>query len=141
MTTKMTKRDFFNTVLSMDVPEAMRDFANAEIRALDRERENRAKVNSAKVNENKKLAKAVVERMEIGKSYLASELATAELTTNKISPLMRLATDMGLTTTGVVKTKNGYRNCYTRISVVATDEATDEAIETETETEVEVEVE
>ena len=99
-TSKMTKRDYFNTLLTMpDVQAnpAVVAFIEHEVELLDRKNSADKKPTAQQIA-NKAVADAIVAGMERGKLYTVTDLiktipACADLTNQRVSAILRGMTD------------------------------------------------
>ena len=99
-TSKMTKRDYFNTLLTMpDVQAnpAVVAFIEHEVELLDRKNSADKKPTAQQVA-NKGVADAIIAGMERDKLYTVTDLiktipACAELTNQRVSAILRGMTD------------------------------------------------
>lgn len=99
-TSKMTKRDYFNTLLTMpDVQAnpAVVAFIEHEVELLDRKNSADKKPTAQQVA-NKVIADAIIAGMERDKLYTVTDLiktipACAELTNQRVSAILRGMTD------------------------------------------------
>lgn len=108
----MTKREFFERVLNLNVDEEMNEFAEAEIRKLD-ERAERER-NSPKKLENKALTEEIRNYLAEKKDgAVAAEIAKhLDKSTSKISALLTTMVKNGEVTANGVKIGKGYKNLY-----------------------------
>lgn len=93
----MTKREFYNAVLSMEnVADDVREKANELIAALDNEAARRSSRPSKKSAENEPVKAAILDLLAAHAAMLSSEVAAAlEISTAKASSLLRQLADEG----------------------------------------------
>ena len=99
-TSKMTKRDYFNTLLTMSDVQAnpaVVAFIEHEVELLDRKNSAEKKPTAQQVA-NKVVADAIIAGMERGKLYTVTDLiktipACADLTNQRVSAILRGMTD------------------------------------------------
>lgn len=103
---KATYKENFQELLTF-VPEDRADlveFLNSQIATLDKRAEARKTANAEKAKENEELAYKVLDSMEQGKTYTATDLANANgLTTSKVSNLLKMLDEMDEIKREVVK--------------------------------------
>jgi hypothetical protein len=96
MTTKMTKRDYFNALLAIEevnTNSALVDFINHELELLAKKNSAEKKPTAVQVA-NGNIKDAIYDSMEDGKMYTITDLikeveACAELTNQRVSALVR----------------------------------------------------
>ena len=99
-TSKMTKRDYFNTLLTMSDVQANPDvvaFIEHEIELLDKKNSAEKKPTAQQIA-NKVIADAIVAGMERDRLYTVTDLiktipACADLTNQRVSAILRGMTD------------------------------------------------
>ena len=95
-TKKMTKKDYFNTLLNLDAVkgnQALVDFINHEIELLDKKNSAEKKPTAQQVA-NKSTQDAILAAMEDGKKYTITDLIKsvpecADMTNQRVSALVR----------------------------------------------------
>ena len=118
----MTKREFYNAVLSMEnVADDVREKANELIAALDNEAARRSSRPSKKSAENEPVKAAILDLLAAHAAMLSSEVAAAlEISTAKASSLLRQLADEGQVASETVSVpKQGKRKQW---KIAATEE-------------------
>lgn len=98
-------RDFLNAVVSANISDEITEYATNQLTKLDNKNEKKRTTLSANQKQNNELKEKIYSDMETEKIYTASTLAiTYELSTQKISALMKQ-----LSNDGLVETIDGYK--------------------------------
>lgn len=100
---KMTKKDYFNTLLTIEAVSANADlvaFINHELELLDRKNSGEKKPTATQLA-NDGLKNAILEHMEVDKLYTITDFIKnvpecAELSTPKVSALVKQLKDAGI---------------------------------------------
>lgn len=114
-TKKMTKRDYYNAILSKyALTEDEKAFINHEIELLDKKNSSEKKPSATSLANNKLMA-TILDEMVSGKQYTCSDIIKsvsecAELSTPKVSYLMNALADAGK----VVKTTDKKKTYFTK---------------------------
>ena len=134
-TEKMTIRMFLENVVNAEISDEMTAFALERISKLDEKNEKKKSANSAKKVENTNIKAEILEKMELGQDYRASEIGEMfGFSTQKASALMvQLAKEGKVTATEIRIKGKGKVKAYAKIET-ETDETETETDETETET-------
>ena len=130
----MTIREFLESVVGAEISDEMTDFAQARIAKIDEKNEKKKSSSSPKKAENAGIKTAILDAMELGQGYKASEIAEAfSISTQKASALLvQLEKDGKVTATEVRIKGKGKVKAYFK-----TETETEAETETETETETE----
>ena len=118
----MTKREFYNAVLSMEnVADDVKEKAAELIAALDNEAARRSSRPSKKSAENEPVKAAILDLLTTHEAMLSSEVAAAlEISTAKASSLLRQMTEEGKVTSEEISVpKQGKRKQW---KIAATDD-------------------
>lgn len=128
-TEKMTIREFLENVVKAEISDEMTTFALERISKLDEKNERKKSANSAKKVENAGIKTEILEKMELGQNYRASEIGeTFGFSTQKASALLVQLEKEGKVTATEVRIKGkGKVKAYTK-----TETAETETAETET---------
>ena len=114
-TKKMTKRDYFNAILSKyALTEDEKAFINHELELLDKKNSSEKKPSATSLANNKLMA-TILDEMVAGKQYTCADIIKSvsecsELSTPKVSYLMNALADAGK----VVKTTDKKRTYFTK---------------------------
>lgn len=86
----MTQREFFQAVVSADVAQELKDYASAQVQALDNKNSARnVKARAKKADENKPLVAQIKTILADGKTHTCAELsATTGANIPKVSSLI-----------------------------------------------------
>jgi hypothetical protein len=116
----MTQREFYSAVAEANISEDITTYANAQVAKLDER--NKAKKNETSKRQavNKELAEKILDSMENGVTYTASEIVglgiDGVISTQKATPLMKILAEEGTVTITEVSIKGkGKVKGYTRI--------------------------
>ena len=140
-TTKaMTSREFFERVISADVPEDIKAYAQAQIKKLNDRNDKRKSEGSKKAQENEVIKVALLNTMETDVVYTAAQLNELKVegitSTSKASALARQLVEVGELTETEVKIKGrGKVKGYIKERVEETEDETEDETEVENETE------
>ena len=114
---KLTKRDYFNTLLSLEQvasKEELVDFINHELELLER-KNSAIRKPTAKQMENSSVKEVILEGMEPGRPYTITELikeipVIEDFTNQRVSSLVRQLMENG----AVVRTEEKGRAFFTK---------------------------
>ena len=86
----MTQRDFYNAIVKADVAQELKDYASAQVQALDNKNSARnVKARAKKADENKPLVAQIKTILADGKAHTCAELsATTGANIPKVSSLI-----------------------------------------------------
>ena len=133
----MTIREFLENVVKAELSAEMTMFAQERIAKLDEKNEKKKSANSAKKIENANIKTEILEKMELGQNYRASEIGEIfSFSTQKASALLVQLEKEGKVTATEVRIKGkGKVKAYTKTETAETETAEAETTETtETET-------
>ena len=132
-TEKMTIRMFLENVVKAELSDEMTAFALERISKLDEKNEKKKSASSAKKVENANIKTEILEKMELGQNYRASEIGEMfSFSTQKASALLvQLEKEEKVTATEVRIKGKGKVKAYTKVETETTETET-ETIETET---------
>lgn len=133
-TEKMTIREFLENVAKAELSDEMTTFALERISKLDEKNEKKKSANSAKKVENANVKTEILERMELGQNYRASEIGEIfGFSTQKASALLvQLEKEGKITATEVRIKGKGKVKAYIKVETAETAETETETAETET---------
>ena len=134
----MTSREFFEVVMSANVPENIKAYAQAQIKKLDDRNDKRKSAGSKKAQENEVIKVALLNAMETDVVYTAAQLNELKVegitSTSKASALARQLVEVGELTETEVKIKGrGKVKGYIKESVDETEDETEDETKDETE--------
>ena len=123
-TEKMTIREFLENVAKAELSDEMTAFALERISKLDEKNEKKKSANSAKKVENANIKTEILERMELGQNYRASEIGEIfGFSTQKASALLvQLEKEGKITATEVRIKGKGKVKAYIKIETAETAE-------------------
>ena len=113
----MTQREFIERAIKANIDEEMNTKGAELLAGLDKRNAQKASTQTKTQKENEILKASMVEKLEKGKGYLASEIASAMgFSTSKASALAKQLVAEGKATVADVKVKNkGTQKSYTLI--------------------------
>lgn len=94
----MTSREFYNAIIDGTITEQVVNYAKEQIKKLDEKNERRRTTTSKNQQENIELCKKIMQTLEKGKYYLASEVVAAVddlKSTQKASALLAMLVEEG----------------------------------------------
>lgn len=119
----MTNREFYTAVINANINDTLTEFAQNAIFALDKKNEKKRTTVSKAQAANADLKTAILGGMTVGTVYKASDLATAhDVSTQKISALMKQLVDEGKVVSSEVKEKGKGKVKGYALAVTAEDE-------------------
>lgn len=116
----MTKREFYNAIITSNTTDELKDFARGEIEKLDNRNEKRSSKPSKTALANEPIKASIIDYVRGHANALASEIATAcEISTQKASVLCtQLVNENALTKSDVKVPKKGVVKGYTIVAGV-----------------------
>lgn len=111
----MTNREFYNAILSADVNDELKAFAEEAIAKMDARNEKRSSKPSKTAIANEPIKASIVEFLNEKTDVVAADIAVGvEISVQKASALLRQMTEDGLLTVKEVKVpKKGKCKAYT----------------------------
>lgn len=94
----MTSREFYNAIISGAVTEQVVNYAKGQVKKLDEKNERRRTTTSKNQQENIELCEKIMQTLEKGRYYLASEVVAAVeglKSTQKASALLAMLAEEG----------------------------------------------
>ena len=131
---KMTIRMFLENVVEAELSDEMTAFALERISKLDEKNEKKKSASSAKKIENAGIKTEILEKMELGQNYRASEIGEIfGFSTQKASALLvQLEKEGKITATEVRIKGKGKVKVYIKVETAETETVETETAETET---------
>jgi len=135
---KMTIRTFLENVVKAELSDEMTAFAKERIAKIDEKNEKKKSASSAKKVENANIKTEILEKMELGQNYRASEIGEMfGFSTQKASALLvQLEKEEKVTATEVRIKGKGKVKAYTKTETAETETETTETETIETETDI-----
>lgn len=110
----MTYREFLEKVIEANVTEEITNFATKEIEKMDAKNAKKRNTLSPNQQNNEAMKNDILAFMEEDKQYVASEIAKQfEVSTQKISALMKALSEKGLVSVETVKSGSSKVKGYT----------------------------
>ena len=119
----MTIRQFLEAVIEAKISDEMTAFALERISKLDEKNEKKKSASSAKKIENASIKTEILEKMELGQNYRASEIGEMfGFSTQKASALLvQLEKEEKITATEVRIKGKGKVKAYTKVETAETE--------------------
>ena len=119
----MTIRQFLEAVIEAKISDEMTAFALERISKLDEKNEKKKSASSAKKIENASIKTEILEKMELGQNYRASEIGEMfGFSTQKASALLvQLEKEEKITATEVRIKGKGKVKAYTKVETIETE--------------------